>query len=197
MNFQAIVGKQCRGCGTESNSFLLEWLDGDPENPKSYNAVYKCSITGLIASMSLCVALASPTYSGAVGPLMEDFGVGEEVIILGLSPIVLGYAIGPLLWAPICEAYGRRNIFLITFAFYTLWTSVTCASQNISPALAFRFLVGVFGSSALVIPGGQIADMISLESRGLAIRVFCATPFVGPSLGPLIRGFLGDACGWR
>jgi len=196
-DFDEIINHQYRGSGTEEDPYIVEWLDVDPENAKTYSARMRWSVTTLAATMTLCVAFASSAYSGAVESIIEDFHCSEEVVILGMSLMVLGYAVGPLIWAPMSETLGRRNVFVVSFVFYTLFTSVCAASQNVWTLIIFRFLSGTFGSSALVIPGGEIADMFDTETRGIGIGIFCVAPFMGPSLGPMIGGFLSQAGSWR
>ncbi|OQE37202.1 hypothetical protein PENCOP_c010G02732 [Penicillium coprophilum] len=196
-DFQTIIDFPYRGSGTSEDPYIVEWLENDPENPKNYSEALRWSTTALIATMTLCVALASSAYSGTVGSLLAEFKCSHEVITLGLSLMVLGYAVGPLLWAPISESVGRRNIFLLSYTGYTIFTAGCCGSQNVWTLIILRFFTGLFGSSALCIPGGQIADMFKAELRGLGIGVFCLAPFIGPALGPIIGGFLGEAAGWR
>ncbi|KAH8808662.1 major facilitator superfamily domain-containing protein [Xylogone sp. PMI_703] len=196
-DINTIIAYDYRGSGTESDPYRVVWLKEDAEDPKQYPGWYRWSVTLLAASMTLAVALASSAYSGAIEHIIIDFGCSEEVSIMGLSLMVLGYAMGPLLWGPLSEIYGRRYPFLISFVIYTMWMAVTCAAKNIGTVIVFRFFAGVFGSSSLVIPGGEIADMFPAEIRGLGIAVFCAAPFLGPSVGPLIGGFLGDSGGWK
>ena len=100
-------------------------------------------------------------------------------------------------WAPASEVWGRRDIFIISYLFLTLWQAVTCASQNIQTVLVLRFLAGLFGSSPLANAGGTISDVLDANSRGLGMAIFAAAPFLGPSLGPLTGGFLGLTAGWR
>lgn len=47
--------------------------------------------------------------------LMKEFGFSTEVGTLTISLFVAGYCVGPLLWAPLSEQYGRRPIFIISF----------------------------------------------------------------------------------
>jgi len=145
----------------------------------------------------MAVALASSAYSGGIISLQAEFGASRELLIAGVSLFVVGFAFGPLLWAPLSEIYGRRTIFIISYAFLTLWQAVTCASQNIQSVLVFRFLAGFFGSSPLANAGGTISDVLDANSRGLGMALFAAAPFLGPSLGPITGGFLGEAAGWR
>jgi MFS family permease len=80
---------------------------------------------------------------------------------------------------------------------FTLWNSVAAASPNLASLIVFRFLAGAFGSSPLTNAGGTIADVFKSKERGLAMAIFAAAPFMGPSLGPITGGFLGESAGFR
>ncbi|KAK5459617.1 hypothetical protein LTS15_003746 [Exophiala xenobiotica] len=196
-DFNRIIGSRYRGSGTASDPYIVQWLDSDVENPKAYPFRIKFLLSGLIAFMCLCVSLASSAYTGATEHIMADFHCSQEVFLLGLTFFVLGFGTGPLIFAPLSEVLGRRNILLIALVFYALWTGVCIAAQNIQTLIVFRALAGTIGSAAMVIPGGQIADMFEAEQRGVAMAVFSAAPFLGPTLGPFIGGFLSDGAGWR
>ena len=99
-DFEAIISAKYRGSGTKDDPFVVQWLDHDPENPKSYDIWHKCAITALIAFTTLCISLASSAYTGAAESIIRDFHCSEEIYILGLSVMVLGFAVGPLIWAP-------------------------------------------------------------------------------------------------
>ncbi|KAJ5465379.1 hypothetical protein N7530_009166 [Penicillium desertorum] len=128
---------------------------------------------------------------------MEDFGAAQEIVILGVSLFVLGFAIGPLIWAPLSEMFGRRHIFTISFLFLTVFNAGAAGAKNIETLIILRFLAGSFGSSPFGNGGGTIADMFPASQRGIAISLFAAAPFLGPTLGPVIGGFLAAAAGWR
>lgn len=181
-SFHTIIDHHYAGSGTQQDPYIVEWLEEDPECPKQYSETLRWSVTVLVAVMTLCIALASSAYSGTVEHLIEQFDCSEEVAILGLSLMVMGYAIGPLVWAPLSETIGRRYVFLWSYVAYTMWTCLCAASQNIETLIVFRVLAGIFGSSALCIPGGQIADMFTPERRGIGIGLFCTAPFLGPAL---------------
>ncbi|EXJ80912.1 hypothetical protein A1O3_07200 [Capronia epimyces CBS 606.96] len=196
-DFRKIAEHKYHGAGTLADPYIVQWLDDDPENPKSYALGRKIAITALVAFMTLCVSLASSAYTGAARHVIQAFHCSEEVFLLGLSLMVLGFALGPLVWAPLSETLGRRNIILVTLCFYIMWTAVCAAAQNIQTLIVFRLLCGTIGSASFVIPGGQIADMFEADQRGVAIAAFSAAPFLGPTVGPLIGGFFSDAYGFR
>lgn len=49
----------------------------------------------------------------------------------------------------------------------------------------------------MTLVGGTLADLWKNEERGVPMAAFSAAPFIGPAIGPLAGGFLGDASGWR
>jgi MFS family permease len=79
----------------------------------------------------------------------------------------------------------------------TVFNAASAGSQSMQTLVVLRFFAGAFGSSPLTNSGGVIADMFRAHERGLATAVFAAAPFLGPSLGPIAGGFLGEAAGWR
>ena len=79
----------------------------------------------------------------------------------------------------------------------TAFNAGAAGSQNIQTLIILRFFAGAFGSSPLTNAGGVIADMFPASQRGLAMSVFAAAPFMGPTLGPIVGGFLGETKGWR
>jgi MFS family permease len=126
-----------------------------------------------------------------------EFGSSQEVATLGLSLFVFGFAIGPLIWAPMSEMYGRQILFFATFGCFTVFNAGVPGSKNMATVIILRFMAGAFGSSPLTNAGGVVADMFPARQRGLAMCVFASAPFLGPALGPIIGGFLGESAGWK
>lgn len=185
------------GSGTEDDPYAVVWIPADPRNPMNFRPIKKWSITLLVSFVTLAVSLVSSAFSGGMSQIMEDFGASQEIVILGVSLFVLGFAIGPLIWAPLSEIFGRRHIFTISFMFLTVFNAGAAGAKNIETLIILRFLAGSFGSSPFGNGGGTIADMFPASQRGIAISLFAAAPFLGPTLGPVIGGFLAAAAGWR
>lgn len=98
------------------------------------------------------------------------------------------YCLGPLLWGPLSERYGRRIIFIISFVPYLGFTLGTALAPNIGAMLAFRFLAGTFAAAPLTNVGGLIADLWDANRRGIALSLFALAPFAGPAIGPTVSG---------
>ncbi|KID72018.1 Major facilitator superfamily multidrug transporter mdrA [Metarhizium brunneum] len=185
------------GSGTQEDPYLVQWTPNDPRNPMGFSDAKKWFITVTVAVATLAVSLVSSAYTGGMKQIIIEFGASQEVATLGVSLFVLGFAVGPLLWAPLSELFGRQVLFAGTYACLTAFNAGCAGAQNIWTLCILRFFAGAFGSSPLTNAGGTIADMFEPAQRGLATAIFAAAPFLGPVLGPIAGGFLGMDAGWR
>ncbi|KAF4963956.1 hypothetical protein FSARC_8091 [Fusarium sarcochroum] len=193
----AVLNYNYVGNGTTESPYLVEFLPNDPRNALNFSQSKKWFITILQAIATLAVAFASTAYSGGLTSILMEFHVSTEVVILGISMFVLGFAIGPLFWAPLSELYGRQIPFFISYMSLTAFNAGAAGAPTMAALIVLRFFAGSFGSSPLTNAGGIIADMFEARERGLATAFFAMAPFLGPTIGPIAGGFLGEHEGWR
>lgn len=180
---QAVLDHKYAGEGTAESPYLVDFIADDPRNPTTFSRTRKWLITFVQAGATLSVAFASSAYSGGVSDVITDFQVSQEVAILGVSLFVLGFAVGPLIWAPFSEMFGRQKLFFYTYMAMTAFGAGAAGAPNIAALVVLRFFAGAFGSSPLTNAGGVIADMFSANERGIATGIFALAPFLGPALG--------------
>ena len=192
-----LLQQKYKGNGSENSPFIINWLDYDPENPMKWMTLYKWFIAMIATIATLAVAFVSAAYTGPFNELRNQFHVSDEVITLGISLYVLGFAIGPLIWAPFSEFIGRRPLFIITYGALTAFNAGAAGSQNIWTLIILRFFAGAFGASPLTNAGGVIADLFEASERGVVLTLFTGAAFLGPGLGPMVGGFVGENVGWR
>lgn len=171
------------GSGMHENPFVVNYLSNDSEDGMNFSAGRKWAIALSQAFTFFTLTFGSSVYAPGVPEVMLRFHVSIEVAILGVALYVLGFAIGPIIWAPMSEVYGRRLTFIFTFTIYMAFTIAAPFSPNIRTLLVLRFFASAFGSSAQINPGGAIADMFPPEQRGPVMAVFAACPFLGPAFG--------------
>ncbi|KAK5940942.1 hypothetical protein PMZ80_006219 [Knufia obscura] len=194
----AVLNHQYKGSGTEDDPYLVEFIPNDPRNPMEFSQVKKWFIVMTVAFATLAVAFVSSAYSGATRQIITEFQISQEVATLGISLFVLGFAVGPLLWAPLSELYGRQILFSGTYMMLTIFNAGAAGANNAATLIVLRFLAGTFGSSPLTNAGGVIADMMQANERGIGMSIFAAAPFLGPVIGPIVGGFVGESsAGWR
>ncbi|KAF4760364.1 hypothetical protein HAV15_006782 [Penicillium sp. str.  len=180
--------------GKGPTEFVTFTID-DPEHPYNWSRVYRWYITLVASAVVVCVAFGSSIVTGGLGLIEEQYNVSLEVAILTCSIMVCGFAVGPLLWSPLSEIIGRRPVYIISLTLYVIFNIPCALSPNIGGLLVCRFLCGVFSSSGLSLAGGTIADIWSIEERGMAIAYFAAAPYCGPVLGPIVTGWINIGSG--
>ncbi|GAA5951649.1 hypothetical protein JCM3765_005993 [Sporobolomyces pararoseus] len=183
----------------ETDPNKVEWLENDPENPQNWSQVKKWRVMAICCFLTLGVTFASSAPSSSTQLVAAEFGVGTVVGALTTATFLLGYCLGPLIFAPASELFGRRIIFLISMAVFGIFQIQCGLAKNIETIVIGRFLAGSFASSPLTNCGGVVADMFGPIQRGVAMSVFSASVFLGPVLGPILGGFtiMNSSLGWR
>jgi len=119
-----------------------------------------------VSFLTFAVYVGSAIYtSGIAGPnpdsVTEQFDVSVTTELVGLTVFVLGYGVGPMLWAPISEfpQIGRLPVYVGTLVVFVAVQFPAIYADNIHTLLAMRFLAGFFGAPALAIGGATMGDV--------------------------------------
>ncbi|MCJ1291774.1 Citrinin biosynthesis cluster MFS transporter mrr1 [Xylographa carneopallida] len=178
---------------------LVTW-DGpdDPGNPMNWPLRKKMLVTFTFSMTTFVITFSSSVFSTATQVTAVEFGVSEEVMTLGTSLFVLGFAIGPLIWGPFSELYGRTIPLFTGYIVMGILQIPVAVATNVETIMITRFLGGVFGCAPLAIVGGALADFWGPVDRGVAVAMFAAATFIGPVAGPILGGFVTSSyLGWR
>lgn len=133
-----------------------------------------------------------------VPEMMAEFGTSDnQIATFVVSVFMLGFALGPLLLAPLSELHGRLPIYHVCNVLFVIFSACCAVAQNAPMLIAFRFLAGAAGVAVVTCGSGSIADMMPPEKRGRAISIWAMGPLLGPVVGPVCAGFLVESVGWR
>ncbi|KAI4918497.1 hypothetical protein J4E90_002881 [Alternaria incomplexa] len=172
---------------TADGLILAEWYTTtDPANPQNWSQGKKAWTAFLICLYTFIVYAGSSIYVSSTLLVMSQFGVGAFKASLGLALYVLGYGIGPLLFAPLSEVpqLGRNIPYITTFALFTILTLPTALVDNLGGFLFLRFLLGFFGSPCLANGGATMQDLSQWELLWMAAPVFLLFFFFLPETQP-------------
>lgn len=145
---------------------------------RNFTSRKKWFITSVVTLSVLAITLTSSAYSGSATVIFAEFNTSRELVSLGVSLFVLGFALGPACWAPLSELYGRRILFITTHAVVVAFVAGSAGANSMGSLLVFRFLAGTFGASSLTNSGAILADLFPQSERGIALSVFSAAPFM-------------------
>lgn len=181
------------------DKLVVDWYGpDDPENPMNWPRAKRFFVTFEICLLTFSVYIGSAIYTAGILDVTRVFGVSTVAATLGLTLFVLGYALGPMIWAPMSEIpqIGRNPVYIGTLFVFVLLQIPTALAVNFGMLLAFRFLTGFIGSPSLATGGASIGDMYTPSKRTYGITVWGLAAVCGPVLGPLVGGFAVEARGW-
>jgi hypothetical protein len=121
----------------------IVWWDSpnDPENPRNWSTLKKNINVGLISLLCFITPVASAMFAPGIPKVMQDFhNSNDELASFVVSIFVLGFAIGPIILAPLSEIYGRQIIYFIMNVLFVIFTLACAVSSNLGMLIGFRFL---------------------------------------------------------
>jgi multidrug resistance protein len=178
---------------------VVSWdSPSDPTKPTNWSAPFRWTLIGLVSAVTFVAGLSSSIFAPGVPALLKEFNSTNEVLgTLVVTIFVLGLATGPLLFGPLSELYGRLPIHHVGNFGFLLWTIACALSTNLNMLIGFRLVQGIFAAVPVINGGGIIADTVKQEERGFALAMFTLGLLAGPTVGPVVGGFLTEAKGWR
>ncbi|ETI29416.1 hypothetical protein G647_01869 [Cladophialophora carrionii CBS 160.54] len=184
----------------EKTEILVGWESADdPENPQNWSTPFKSWVTFQLGMLAFGASLASSIIAPANRTIAEYVGVSEDVVVLNVSLYVVGFAFGPLVWAPVSEVWGRRWSMLPAATCLVCFSIGTAVSRNAQSVFINRFFSGFFGSAAVSNVNAALGDIWSREARGTAVCLYGVCVVGGPTLGPTIGAaiLVNPHMGWR
>ncbi|KAF2160646.1 hypothetical protein M409DRAFT_70378 [Zasmidium cellare ATCC 36951] len=184
---------------TSSENLVGFDADLDPYRPRNWPWRKKITTVMLYATTTTTSTFSSSVFSTAIVPISEAFHVSTVVATLGISLFLVGFGVGPLLWAPLSELYGRKLSVLVPVFVGGCFAFGGGAAKDLQTIMICRFFQGLFSSAPISNAGGVLADLYQADKRGAAMALYTVSNVGGPMVGPLIGGALciNKSLGWR
>ncbi|KAL4778015.1 major facilitator superfamily domain-containing protein [Aspergillus varians] len=144
-------------------------------------------------------SLGSSIASGAHNEIAAHFHIPSDSIqmVLPTSLYMAGFAIGPVVFGPLSEHFGRKPVLVGTSSIYLIFMMACALAPTFPALLVFRFFCGLGGSAPNAVLGGLFSDIYeNPHHRGLAMSWFMFATTFPPLLGPIISGFISTIT-WR
>ena len=165
-------------------AYLVDWEPDDKANPRNWSNPYKSWITFQLGMLAIAASLGSSIISPAEDAIMAYTHISSEVAVLPVSFYILGFALGPLLWAPVSEVWGRKWSMEPAMFCLGLFSIGTATSTTAASIFVTRFFGGVFGSAPVSNVSAALGDIWAPRARGMAVTFYAVAVVGGPTLGP-------------
>jgi len=155
--------------------------------------------TATVCCLSMFMIAIDTTVANLALPLI---GRGLHASVAGLQWTIAAYTVTTaslmLTSGSVGDRFGRRTIFQIGLAVYTLASAGCSVSPDTGWLIACRALQGAGGSALTPMSMGIItATFADPAVRARVLGVWSGTFGVGMATGPVLGGVLAAAWGWR
>lgn len=140
------------GSTSESDDANIVWWDGDddPQYPLKFSSWLKVLNIAIVSAICFVTPLASSMFASGVPQLMKEFKSDNiELASFVVSVYILGFAVGPLFFAPLSEIYGRMPVYHMCNIGFLAFTIGCALATNLNMLIGFRFMAGICGSAPL------------------------------------------------
>lgn len=150
----------------------------------------------LLGYLSLASSLTSNIYFPLLEVLAQRYQVSIQDINLTITLFFVFQGIAPSFWSPLSDSFGRRPVYLATFAVYTAASlGLSIADHNYVALIVLRAMQSVGGSAVLSLAYAVVSDVCIHSERGSLIAPMMAAANIGPLIGPVIGGGAALASG--
>lgn len=135
--------------------------------------------------------------SFVLAALIGAWHLNNVMIGIVASISLVGMAIGAALAGTVADRVGRRKIFLLTLAIYSLATGLSAAAMAVWMLIVFRFIVGLGLGGELPVTSTMVTEFLPRKDRGRGIVLLESFWAVGWLVAALVSYLLIPRYGWR
>lgn len=136
---------------------VLRFEHNDPTNPYCFSTPRKICIvlTGMLIVVNS--AMGSSVASGIGSEMTDYFGItSDSQLVLPTSLYLVGYVLGPLVFSPLSETFGRKIVMISTFILYTAFTLGCALAPTFAGLIVMRLIAGIGASTPNSVVGGML-----------------------------------------
>ena len=154
--------------------------------------------TFVITSAALfMVTLDNLVVTTALPVIRKDLGATLAGLEWTVNAYTLTFAVLLLTGAALGDRFGRRRLFVIGLAVFTLGSVGAALAPSVGALVAFRAVQGVGGAIVTPLTLTILSAAVPAEKRGLALGAWGGIGGLAVAIGPLVGGAVVEGISWQ
>ncbi|MGW2016022.1 MFS transporter [Streptomyces sp. NPDC001927] len=158
------------------------------------SAVWALVITSVAGFMA---ALDNLVVTTALPSIREDLGGALDDLEWTVSAYTLTFAVLLMFGAALGDRFGRRRLFVVGIAIFTLASAGAALAPGIDALIAARAVQGVGAAIMMPLTLTLLTAAVPAAKRGMAFGIWGAVNGLAVASGPLIGGSLTEHISWQ
>ena len=154
----------------------------------------------ILASVSFAlfmIMLDNTIVNVALPTIQRDLGIGVSELEWVVTGYALSFAVIMLSGGKLADMFGRRRVFLIGLAVFTLASLLCGLAGNAELLIAARVLQGVGAACMMPATLSIITATFPPRERGAALGIWAGVSAMALAIGPLVGGLITEHIGWN
>ena len=151
--------------------------------------------------LGLCVAMLAACFDGTIVGTIGSLVAGDLGGLDLYAWMATAYLLCETIMIPIAgklsDIYGRKPLFLIGLALFTVGSILAGMSTSMEMFIACRAVQGVGGGILIPVATAAVADLYAPKDRARMQGILGAIFGVGSGIGPLIGGLITEVSTWH
>src|ERR1700736_738744 len=151
----------------------------------------------LLAGVVMLPSLSIDSCLASLSNIGFSLHAEPATAALILSLFMAGFAVGQMIFGPLCDRLGRRPTLLIGCAAFTMAALGCATAPSINTLVFWRFLQGIGAAAGPVISFAIVRDLFVGSGARKRFAYVGVEATLAPIVAPTLGGLISSWAGWR
>lgn len=151
----------------------------------------------MLAALAMLGPFSIDSYLPAFPSIEATLGVDLIAVQQTLTVYMVAFAVMILWQGALSDAFGRRNVILLSLALYGIGSLGCAAAHSIEYLWAFRVLQGVSAGAGIVVGRAIVRDLYEDAEAARLFSLVIMIFSIAPAIAPIIGGWIVTYASWR
>ncbi|WP_175023228.1 multidrug effflux MFS transporter [Rugamonas rivuli] len=169
-----------------------------PEPPPPHMKVLSAAaLAAVLAALSMLGPFSIDAYLPAFPNIQATLNATPIEVQQSLTFYMLSFACMVLWHGALSDAFGRRNVVLVSLVMFAIGTLGCAAAHSVHYLWAFRILQGVSSGAGVVVGRAIIRDLYEDAAAARLLSMVTMIFSIAPAIAPILGGWVVTLFDWR
>ncbi len=154
-------------------------------------------VLGLTSAAYFMVVLDALVVITALPRMQRDLHVGLAALQWTVNSYGIAFAAGIITAAALGDRLGRRRVFIVGLALFTLASAACALAPSASALIAARAVQGLGGAVILPLSLTILTAAFPVQRRGAIVGIYGGLAGLAVAVGPLVGGAVTEGLDWH
>jgi DHA1 family bicyclomycin/chloramphenicol resistance-like MFS transporter len=168
-----------------------------PPPPSHMKVLSAAALATILAALSMLGPFSIDAYLPAFPNIQSSLHATPLQVQQSLTFYMLSFA-GMVLWhGAISDAFGRRNVILVSLVTFSIGTLGCASAHTVEYLWVFRIMQGMSSGAGVVVGRAIIRDLYADAAAARLLSLVTMIFSIAPAIAPILGGWIVTLFDWR